>query len=162
MSAMVCEITSVSIACSAVCSGADKKKSKLHVTGLCEGNSPMTGEFPLQRASNAENVSIWWNHHGNFRKILKTEFEMSYAKLGDATFFGCFYIATRLLPENIWTRWIRLFWEMLLPEPSGEQSLFRSCRKQFMTNRQIQDFLWLCIKINPCNSLRPSDAYMRQ
>ena len=35
-----------------------KKTSKLHVTGLCEGNSPVTGEFPAQRASNAENVSI--------------------------------------------------------------------------------------------------------
>ena len=33
-----------------------KKSSKLRVTGLCEGNSPMTGEFPSQRASNAKNV----------------------------------------------------------------------------------------------------------
>ena len=31
-----------------------KKTSKLHVTGLCEGNSPVTGEFPPQRAGNAE------------------------------------------------------------------------------------------------------------
>ena len=36
---------------------------KLRVTGLCEGNSPVTGEFPSQRAGNAENVSIWWRHH---------------------------------------------------------------------------------------------------
>ena len=36
--------------------------SKLRVTGLCAGNSPVTGEFPAQRASNAENVSIWWYH----------------------------------------------------------------------------------------------------
>ena len=27
------------------------------------GNSPVPGEFPTQRASNAENVSIWWRHH---------------------------------------------------------------------------------------------------
>ena len=40
------------------------KTSKLRVTGLCERNSPMTGEFPAQTASNAENVSIWWGHHG--------------------------------------------------------------------------------------------------
>ena len=40
-----------------------KKISKLCVTGLCKGNSPMTGEFPAQRASNAENISIWWRHH---------------------------------------------------------------------------------------------------
>ena len=40
-----------------------KKTSKLRVTGFCEGNSPVTGEFPTQRASNAENVSIWCRHH---------------------------------------------------------------------------------------------------
>ena len=40
-----------------------KKTSKLPVTGLGEGNSPVTGEFPAQRDSNAENVSIWWSHH---------------------------------------------------------------------------------------------------
>ena len=40
-----------------------KKTSKLRYTGLCYGNLPMTGDFPAQRASNAENVSIWWRHH---------------------------------------------------------------------------------------------------
>ena len=33
-----------------------KKISKLCRTGLCEGNSPVTGELPSQRASNAEDV----------------------------------------------------------------------------------------------------------
>ena len=40
-----------------------KKASKLRIIGLCEGNSPVTGEYPAQRASNAENVSIWRRHH---------------------------------------------------------------------------------------------------
>ena len=40
-----------------------KKASKLRITGLCAGNSLVTSEFPAQRASNAENVSIWWRHH---------------------------------------------------------------------------------------------------
>ena len=39
-----------------------KKISKLRVAGLCEGNSPWTGEFPSQRASNAENISLWSRH----------------------------------------------------------------------------------------------------
>ena len=39
------------------------KLSKHRVTGLCEGNSPVTDEFLAQRASSAENVSIWWRHH---------------------------------------------------------------------------------------------------
>ena len=40
-----------------------KESSKLRVTGLCAWNSPVTGEFPTQMASNAENVSISWRHH---------------------------------------------------------------------------------------------------
>ena len=39
-----------------------KKTSRLRVTGLCAGKSPVTGEFPAQMASNAENVSVWWRH----------------------------------------------------------------------------------------------------
>ena len=30
---------------------------------LCAGNSPMTGEFSAQMASNAELFFIWWRHH---------------------------------------------------------------------------------------------------
>ena len=40
-----------------------KETPKLRVTDLCAGNSPVTGEFPAQRASNAENIPIWWRHH---------------------------------------------------------------------------------------------------
>ena len=40
-----------------------KKTSKLRVTGLCEGNSPVTGENPALEASNKKNVSIWWRYH---------------------------------------------------------------------------------------------------
>ena len=48
-----------------------KKTLKLRVTGLCAGNSPGTGEFPAQRASNAENVSIWWRHHDSCKFQIK-------------------------------------------------------------------------------------------
>ena len=40
-----------------------KKTSKLHVTGLCAEILPVTGNFPTQKACNAENVSIWWRYH---------------------------------------------------------------------------------------------------
>ena len=40
-----------------------KKTSKLRVTGLCARNAPGTGEFPAQKASNAEYVSMWWRHN---------------------------------------------------------------------------------------------------
>ena len=52
---------------SAACSDAvlSKNTSKLRATGLCEANLPVTGEFPSQRPSNAENVSIRWRNHGS-------------------------------------------------------------------------------------------------
>ena len=64
MGAMASQITSLTIVYSTVHYGSDQRKHlKLRVTGLCAGNSPGTGEFPAQMASNAENVSIWWRHH---------------------------------------------------------------------------------------------------
>ena len=64
MSTMASQITSLTIVCSTVCSRhRSKKTSKLCVTGLFEGNSQVTGEFPTQRASNVENISLWWLHH---------------------------------------------------------------------------------------------------
>ena len=49
------QITSLAIVYSPVYSGADRQETpKLCVTGLCAGNSPVTGEFPAQMTSNAE------------------------------------------------------------------------------------------------------------
>ena len=65
MSAMACQITSLTIVYSTVYSRRrSKKTSKLRITGLCALNSMVTGEFLPQRASKEENVSIWWRHHG--------------------------------------------------------------------------------------------------
>ena len=64
MSEMASQITGVTIIYSnRLFRYISKKISKLCVTGLCEGNSSVTGEFPTQRASDAENESIWWRHH---------------------------------------------------------------------------------------------------
>ena len=58
LGAMASQMTILTIGYSTVYSAANKNPSKLGVTGLCAGNSPMTGEFTAQMASNAENVSI--------------------------------------------------------------------------------------------------------
>ena len=64
MSAMASQITSLTIVYSIVNS---RRRSKKHQgsasLAFMGGNSPVTGEFPAQRASNAENVSIWRRHH---------------------------------------------------------------------------------------------------
>ena len=57
MNAIPSLITGVSIVYSTVCSGADQRKNQ-------SSASPVTDEFPTQRVSNAEKVSIWWRHHG--------------------------------------------------------------------------------------------------
>ena len=53
-----------------------KKTSKLRVAGLCAGNSPGTGEFPAQMASNAENVHLmtpsWYSSTVSIHEILST------------------------------------------------------------------------------------------
>ena len=64
MSAMASQITSLN----RLFGRRSKKTSKLCITGLHEWNSPVTGEFPAQRASDAENVSIWWRHIGSFNR----------------------------------------------------------------------------------------------
>ena len=69
MGTMASQITSHTIVISNRLFGRrSKKTSKLRVTALCEGNSPVpvTGEFPAQMAGNAANVSIWWRHHDYF------------------------------------------------------------------------------------------------
>ena len=38
-------------------------KHQSTLLSFCEGNSPVTGEFPAQRDSSAEKASIWWRHH---------------------------------------------------------------------------------------------------
>ena len=53
---MASQITRTWIIYSIVCSDADQRKHQLRATGLCEGNSPVTGAFPTQKASYAEIV----------------------------------------------------------------------------------------------------------
>ena len=62
MGTMTSQITSLTIVYSAVCSGANQRKYQ--ISSLLG-----TGEFPAQKASNAENVSIWRRHHVTFKWI---------------------------------------------------------------------------------------------
>ena len=55
------------------------KASKPRVIGLCVRNSLVTGEFSAQRASNAENVSIWWRHHDVSSWLATTNVDSSYS-----------------------------------------------------------------------------------
>ena len=64
-SEMASQITNLAIVYSTVYSGADQRKQSSASLRPLWGE--FTGELPAQRASNAENVSIWWHHHGMSR-----------------------------------------------------------------------------------------------
>ena len=46
------------------------KTSKPALLALCEGNPPVTGQFPSQRASSAKTLSIWWRRHATYLFII--------------------------------------------------------------------------------------------
>ena len=63
MSVMVSQITGVSIVCWTVCSGSDQRKHQSSASLVFVGEFTVDQYFPSQRASDVENVSIWWRHH---------------------------------------------------------------------------------------------------
>ena len=89
-----------------------RKISELRVTGLCDGNPPVTGGFPSQKASNV-GKSIWWRHHVNTRN----------GPLTNTHTLWCYQIAWYSFSRNaLWwgeftfkTRFVSL-WFKLLPQ----------------------------------------------
>ena len=63
MTTIASQITSLTVVYSVVYSGADQRNIKAPRHWPLCGEFTGTGEFPAQRASYAENVSIWWRHH---------------------------------------------------------------------------------------------------
>ena len=62
-----------------------KKTSKLRVSGLCEGNPPVTGGFPSQRTSYTENVSVWWHYRISLRYLYDAMQDIETAPLDSHT-----------------------------------------------------------------------------
>ena len=121
MSVMASKIINLTIVYSTVFSGADqRKKSKLRVTGFCDGNSPVTGEFPAQNASNVENVSIWWRHHGWLYCFLYT---LRPAGQSDRHFDD----PTLILAQNGWYFADVLLTFLCIGSPINIQSSFLQC-----------------------------------
>ena len=66
MSAMAFQITSLAIVYSTFYSGADQRKHESSLRGIHRW--PAT-----QRASDSENVSIWWRHHMEKEQLFKIQ-----------------------------------------------------------------------------------------
>ena len=64
MSAMASQNIGVTIVYSTICSCADQRKHQSSASlAFVRGIHQRPMNFPHKRASNAENVSIWWRHH---------------------------------------------------------------------------------------------------
>ena len=63
MSIMASQLTSLTSVHWSVCSCTDQRKYQTSASLPLWGNSPVTGEFTAQRASNAHFFSIWERHH---------------------------------------------------------------------------------------------------
>ena len=95
-----------------------KKTSKLRVTGLCVVYSPVTGEFPAQMASNAENVSIWWRHHGfEMLKGSSTAAETHVTFHGNREILNPYLQVLRLL-WGLVVRYVNAWWKKTLEDAS--------------------------------------------
>ena len=105
---MASQIMGLTIVYSTVYSRSRSKKiSKFRVTGLCEGSSPVTGEFPAQRDSNAENISIWWRHH-DFKVVI---FELMLINISSI----CCKITVTGVPQDLTDDWSNLVSNLMTP-----------------------------------------------
>ena len=97
-----------------------KETSKLRVTGLCAGNSPVTTEFPAQRASDPENVPIWWRHRSieDFRGIFTHIFQSCFfgiEAIPSASVSNIYCLCVNCVMEKhfptviLWTRYIYIY-----------------------------------------------------
>ena len=150
MGAMVSQISSLVIVYSTVClfRRSSKKTSKLRVTGLCEGNSPVTGDFPAQMASNTENVSIFimlaLEPSNNVLYHWRNEsFLYDYTSIHPQTLRQCFnplgpVVVVILFPEEIYTSGYcqNPLWSMATivflwwwPENAGGSSSWQPCMR---------------------------------
>ena len=71
MTTIASQNTSLTVVYSTVYSDADQRKHQSSASLAVVWEFTGTGEFPAQRASYAENVSIWWRHHEIYRNIIK-------------------------------------------------------------------------------------------
>ena len=114
VSAMASQITRLTIFYTTVYSGTDEwKHQRFASLAFVRGNSPATGEFTTQMASNAENVSTWWRPHfspGQNGRHFADDI------------FNCIF-----LKENIWIA-IKLHWNLY---PMSHNGLAPNKRQAF-------------------------------
>ena len=145
MGTMVSQITSLTIVwLNRLFMRRSKKTSKLHITGLCAGNSPVTGEFPAQMASKAENVSIWWRHHDG---ICLGHYCLSTRKVNSLSPGRCGYDLKYKL-SIIFSEWYLQYFQWILQQ---DQIDYKSALVQVMAGTAWQQaIIWTIVDPHLC------------
>ena len=112
-----------------------KKTLKLRLTGLCEGNSPGTGEFPAQLASNAENICNWWLHHVDYYSLPKIRLYVY--------FFATWMCRTMLRTKKMAKYWtpIKMWWRY------ADQSQATQTNVYICWNQHIYIYIYVYIYV---------------
>ena len=127
MGAVASQITSLTIVYSTVYSDADQRKYQSPASqAFVSGNSPGTGEFPAQMASNVENISVWWRRHGTYlvENGRFSQFLISHIRK----------IAIPYSTSNLVHGMNNSFAKMSLPNPGLEMKIMKeSTRREFLS-----------------------------
>ena len=135
MVTMASQITSLTIVYSTVYSGADQRKHQSSaLLALCVENLSVTGGFPAQMASNAENGSIWWRQHGTESSLVQAMAWLPEPKL------KCCWLGCR---GRLWIKTQTFsFTETRLKMSSSKRRPFYSGSNIFILESHKSVYLW--------------------
>ena len=127
-----------------------KKTSKLRITGRCEGNSPVTGEFPAQMSSNVKNVSTW-SHYGPVMSKMALSYLFSAFMIWSNMYV---YIYISCLEREWYMTMSTKFWQFNHDYTPTANMPWRTCVivKQTQPNQRVVGG----ILVSLCLSVRPS------
>ena len=123
MGAMASQINSLGIVYSIVHSGADQRKHPSSASlAFVRGIHRWPVNSPHKKASNAENVSIWWRHHGNCWTVCITVLYMTAIYREYAVF---------CLDKLLSGRTARQAWKLRFTISHWETKYTLNCRRHF-------------------------------
>ena len=136
MTMMASQMTSLTVVYSTVYSDADQRKHQSSTSLAFVWGFTRTGEFPAQRASYVENVSMWLTHHENCKFWCKLHWIL----------FITVQLVIRvlvLITGQIFVIGIHLHWYLPITKGClcGCWYCFVLCRSSCWTNRSCQWFV---------------------
>ena len=113
---------------------------------LC-GNSPVTGEFPAQMASNTENVSVWWRHHETQQITVTLHYLILLLTYLRTYFTWYFLFLVDWLPSWTWTVYCSVYLSWYLYFSSTWAAPFALLPPPAIVQRRNTVLKWIRVRI---------------